>query len=68
MCLDGVELQDPAYFHTRQADVSTCYQEPVKYVYITHNNKLTTDGKPMRCQDLPRSRNLKGMRYRTALS
>lgn len=53
--VDG-EAKDPAYFRSRQADVSLCYQEPVRYVYVNHNNKLTTDGKPMRCQDVPRSR------------
>ena len=47
--------RDPAYFRSRQADVSLCYQEPVRYVYVNHNNKLTTDGKPMRCQDVPRT-------------
>ena len=47
--------KDPAYFRSRQADVSLCYQEPVRCVYVNHNNKLTTDGKPMRCQDVPRS-------------
>lgn len=30
-------------------------QEPCKHKFVTHNNTLTTDGKPMRCLDLPRS-------------
>lgn len=27
---------------------------PPRYKYVTHNAKLTLDGKPMKCQDLPR--------------
>ena len=51
----GCDAQDPEYFLTRQADVSNRYQEPSRYKYINHNAKLTMDGKPMICQDIPRS-------------
>ena len=49
-----ISPQDPAYFATRQADVSYGYRGSPRYKYVTHNAKLTLDGKPMKCQDLPR--------------
>ena len=49
-----ISPQDPAYFATRQADVSYRYRGSPRYKYVTHNAKLTLDGKPMKCQDLPR--------------
>lgn len=52
--ISPISSQDPAYFATRQADVSHRYRGSPRYKYITHNAKLTLDGKPMKCQDLPR--------------
>ncbi|KAK8810032.1 hypothetical protein WA538_003584 [Blastocystis sp. DL] len=51
---ESLTSHDPAYFATRQADVSYRYRGSPRYKYVTHNAKLTLDGKPMKCQDLPR--------------
>lgn len=50
-----ISPQDPAYFATRQAGrFPTDIAGSPRYKYVTHNAKLTLDGKPMKCQDLPR--------------
>lgn len=41
--------------------MSNRQQDPCKYRFVNHNNMLTTDGKPMRCLDLPRGTGLPAM-------